>query len=278
MSAPRASVTYFSAGSFDTVLDLGGDPAACDLAVFFAGNQFMVVPTLIDAFVAQHDAVSSVFYETLPPGIVADQVRTGRLQVNDLVISTPPDVVALSPTTLLELRDEGLVGCANAYASNDLALLVQRGNPLAITGWEDLAAPGIRVAFPNPATEGIGALAAETIERVGGLRLRERIMADKHASGDTILTDIHHRQGPAWLAEDRVDVAVVWTTEATWHTSRGEGFTAITLDPAEQGEGHYACAAATKSTHPDLAEAFVAFMTSTQAQALYRSHGFSTLS
>ncbi|NNM47010.1 extracellular solute-binding protein [Knoellia koreensis] len=271
-------MTYFSAGSFDTVLDLGGDPAACDLAVFFAGNQFMVVPTLIDAFVAQHDAVSSVFYETLPPGIVADQVRTGRLQVNDLVISTPPDVVALSPTTLLELRDEGLVGCANAYASNDLALLVQRGNPLAITGWEDLAAPGIRVAFPNPATEGIGALAAETIERVGGLRLRERIMADKHASGDTILTDIHHRQGPAWLAEDRVDVAVVWTTEATWHTSRGEGFTAITLDPAEQGEGHYACAAATKSTHPDLAEAFVAFMTSTQAQALYRSHGFSTLS
>ena len=51
------------------VEDLCGDPAV-DL-VLMAGNQYMVVPDLVDSFLSTHRSIGSVFYETLPPGVRA---------------------------------------------------------------------------------------------------------------------------------------------------------------------------------------------------------------
>lgn len=76
----------FSAAPFDMVQDLCGDPAS-DLVVFMAGNQFMMLPDLVDGFTAAHPSVGSVFYETLPPGIVAEQFRRGGLRLGSLELS-----------------------------------------------------------------------------------------------------------------------------------------------------------------------------------------------
>jgi molybdate transport system substrate-binding protein len=264
----------FAAAPFDMVEDLCGDPGA-DLVVFLAGNQYMVVPDLVDGYLAAHPSVGSVFYETLPPGVVAAQLRAGGLRMGSLVLRVVPDVMASSPAALAELEREGLVGPARSYASNDLALLVAAGNPACVGRWADLGRPGVRVAFPDPRSEGIGRLALEAIEASGGAALRQRMEVDKAAAGEVVFTSIHHRQGPAWLEGGATDVTVVWSTEARYHLERGGPFDMIALPEVENRRGAYAAAVVAGAAHQEAAGWFVDYQCSRAGQAAYAAHGFS---
>lgn len=270
----RPPAVEFAAAPFDMLEDLCGDPAA-DLVVLLAGNQYMVVPDLVDSFLSTHRSIASVFYETLPPGVIAAQLRAGALRVGSLELRLRPDVMASSPAALAELQRDGLVGPARTYASNDLALLVAAGNPKGVGGWADLGRPGVRVAFPDPRTEGIGALAFEALEASGGAGLREKVQTDKAAGGEVVFTSIHHRQGPAWLAEGTTDVAVVWSTEGRYHLERGAPFEMIAIPEAENRRGGYAAAVVAGSAHPEAAGWFVDHLCGEAGQAAYIAHGFS---
>lgn len=272
MSDPE--VTCFSAPPFDHVEDLVGDPVAAGLVLLAAGNQFMVVPDLLASFAALHRVPGGVFCETLPPGVLAQQVRTGRLEVGSLVLSVVPDVVALAPEALHALELDGLVGPARAYASNGLSLLVAPDNPLGLRGWADLARPEVRIALPDAATEGIGALALDALVMVGGEGLARLVRETKEAAGATRMTSIHHRQGPAWLVDGAVDAAVVWSTEARHHVARGAAVQEVRPVEGDLVRGTYACAVARSSRHPEAAEAFVDFLTGPEARVVYAAHGF----
>lgn len=278
MSAPerggdRHPPVAFAAAPFDMVEDLYGDPAA-ELVVFMAGNQYMVVPDLLEGFLAADRSVGSVFCETLPPGVIAAQLRAGGLQMGSLVLRVRPDVMASSPAALADLEREGLVGPARTYASNDLAILVAQGNPAEVSGWADLGRPGVRVAFPDPRTEGIGALALEAIEASGGVALRKKVESDKAAAGEVVFTSIHHRQGPAWLAKGETDAAVVWSTEAHHHLELGGRLEMIALPEGENRRGGYAAAVVTDAPHPGAASSFVDHLYGQAGQAAYAAHGF----
>lgn len=78
------------------------------------------------------------------------------------------------PRALNELHDDGLVGPPRGYASNVLALLVRAGNPTGIVAMKDLARPGLRVALPDPLTEGIGRLALQALSAAADRRSSHR--------------------------------------------------------------------------------------------------------
>lgn len=284
MSGPEPSVLQagepadgglvpFTAAPFDMVEDLCGDPNA-DLVVFLAGNQYMVLPDLVAGFLRAHPAVGSVFYETLPPGIVVQQLRHGGLRMGSLEVRVRPDVLALSPAVLHELGAEGLVGPTRPYASNDLAILVAAGNPLRLSGLADLGRPGVRVAFPDPATEGIGRLALEALHGTGGAGLRRAVEHDKAGRGEVVFTSIHHRQGPAWLAAGATDAAVVWSTEALHHRRLGGPFDTVTIPGSQNRRGAYAAAVVSGAAHRDAAAAFVDHLCSEAGRAVYAARGF----
>jgi hypothetical protein len=44
---------------------------SAELLVFMAGNQFMVMPDLMDGFRKLNPGVKRIFYETLPPGFAS---------------------------------------------------------------------------------------------------------------------------------------------------------------------------------------------------------------
>lgn len=242
--------------------------------VLLAGNQFMVLPQLVARFLAAHDHVTSVFYETLPPGLVLAQFRRGGLRLGTLELRVRPDVLALAPARLAELHAEGLVGPPRTYASNDLALLVRVGNPAGISGWSDLLRPGIRVALPDPRTEGIGELALAAIQATGGAAMRRTIEHDKRRSGEVVLTSIHHRQSPAWLTSGDLDVAVVWSTEARHHLSLGAPFDVVALPAEHNRTGAYAAAAVIGAPHPRAAAAFVDYLCSDAGRSCFAEFGF----
>lgn len=255
------------------VEDLCGD-AGADLVVFLAGNQYMALPDLVDSFLGAHPAVGSVFYETLPPGVLVDQLHTGALRMGSFELRVRPDVLALGPAPLEELAADGLVRPPRIYAENDLALLVAAGNPAGVTGWPDLGRPGLRVAFPDPTTEGIGRLALDAVEGAGGPALRQAVEVGKAGRGEVVFTTIHHRQGPAWLGAGTVDVAVVWSTEARHRQALGEPCTTVRLPERDNRRGAYAASVVTDATHPEAAAAFVDHLCGPAGRQVYAAHGF----
>ncbi len=267
-------IAQFSAAPFDMVEDLCGDPASADLVVFLAGNQFMVLPELVAGFMAAHPSVGSVFYETLPPGIVVEQFRRGGLRMGSLELRVQPDVLALSPAGLTELHGDGRVESPSTYASNDLALLVRAGNPAGVAGWADLARPGLRVAFPDPRNEGIGRLALEAIQAAAGPGVRALIEHEKRDAGEVVFTTIHHRQGPAWLADGTTDIAVVWSTEARHHKAGGAPFDTVVIAEGENRRGRYAASAVVGAAHRTAAASFVEHLCGEAGRAAYAAHGF----
>lgn len=265
----------FTAPPMDAIEDLHGDPLTADLVVFFNGNQFMVLDDLFAAFRQEHPEMRSIYYETLPPGILVEQVRAGSLRMGTLTISAAPDVITAGPDQLNALQSEGWLTMPRDYASNDLALLVPAGNPAHICVLTDLGREEVRVAMPNPTTEGVGRLIVRALDVAGGDALVRRVMDEKVRTGRTRLTRIHHRESVRWLLSGEADVAPLWSTEARHHVGRGAPVEQLAIAADHNQRGRYAAAVVTRrATHPAAAEAFTRFLLGEVAQAIYRSHGF----
>ncbi len=257
----------------DMISDLYGDPLTAGLVLFMNGNQFMVMEELVAAFEAAHPVLGGVFYETIPPGVLLEQTRRGALRMGTMVLSVAPDVIAAGPSALAPLHHDGLIGPPEAYASNDLAILVAAGNPGGIRTLADLGASDVRVAMPNPVTEGVGELIAHALERAGGPALRRTVMETKVAAGTTRMTAIHHRESMLWLAAGEVDACPLWTTEALHHQGRGAAVEIVTIPDEHNVTGRYAVAPVHGAAHPVAGRAFMDFLQGGGA-AIYRSYGF----
>lgn len=264
----------FAAAPFDMVEDLCGDPCAAGLVAFMAGNQFMVMPELVAAFAAESGLEEGVYYETLPPGVLVEQLRRGGLRMGSLRITVRPDTLAASPDALARLKAQGLVGEPVEYASNELTMLVSKGNPRGVESLADLSRPGLRVALPEPATEGVGRLVQAAIAAAGGEDLLRRLTEDKLVAGETAMNTIHHRESPVWIEDGSVDVALAWATEARFHERSGRLIEGVPIAPEHNQQGRYAIAAVTACPHPANASRLLEFMKSDTAQHLYRTYGF----
>ncbi len=267
----------FSVPSVDFVCDLHGDPCNPDLSLFFNGNQWMVVEELLAAFRRLYPDIRHIFYETLPPGVLADQIKQGALRVGKLIISTPPDVYTAGREEMEDLLRQGFIQGYKPYARNGLAILVPAANPAAISGLKDLGQPGVRVAMPNPAYEGVGRLILKAIEKAGGSELVKRVMEEKVMNGETYLTRIHHRETINLLTEGRSDAGPVWLSEALYQKKKEGLLDYVSIPEEHDVVGQYFIAHVDKtSRHPTAARNFIEFMTGEIAQKIYASYGFRT--
>lgn len=273
LGAARAGAVSFSVPAVDQALDLHGDPVHAQLVVLAAGNQYMVMPALLGEFRKRYPRLRTVFYETLPPGIVVRQVRTGALRVGNLLIAVQPDVLLTGPRGMRTLRQFGKVSTWHPYASNSLAILVRAGNPLNIRTLRDLGRANVRVVMPNPNWEGIAEQVEGAYARAGGAQLVRTIMRTKLAAGTTILTRIHHRETPLYLLEDRADAGPVWRSEALYQ-QRIAPLRMVAIPMRENVRAEYDAAVARGASHAAAAQAFVTFMQSPQARAILASYGF----
>ena len=250
-----------------------------DLVIFMAGNQFMAMPDLMDAFRSRHPAIRNIFYETLPPKIELRQILAGGAVFRGRIIATPPDVyTAVSPKPVDALAAAGLVDPAQCfvYLHNRIALMVARGNPCGIASVSDLGQTGLIISQPNPRYEDIAEHILRMYRQAGGEALVERIMVAKQQTGETRLTTVHHRETPKRLMEGRADVGPVWATEVE-HALREdlplEGI-AVGRDLDQRGEVRYVACPVRTGRNPDHARAFLEFLRSDAARRIYTDFGF----
>ncbi|MBO9619521.1 MAG: substrate-binding domain-containing protein [Niabella sp.] len=269
---PPESSVMFTVPGIDNVPDFFGDINDPQLVLFFAGNQFMCVDELLGAFKKMYPQYIRVFAETLPPGILAKQIEGGSLTVGNMRITLKPDIYTAGKTRIDQMTEA--FSDTMAYAYNKLAIMVQKGNPKRVAGLKDLARSDIRVAMPNPEFEGIGKRIEAAYVKAGGAALQNAIMKEKVSRGTTLLTQIHHRQTPLWILNEKCNAGPVWYSEAYYQQLIGHPIALIPIPDKENITATYMAGILKNAPHQQAAKDFISFLKTDAAKAVYRKYGF----
>ncbi len=175
-----------------------------------------------------------------------------------------------------------------------VAFGVRKGNPKGITGWEDLARPGVAVLYPNPKTSG-GAMWDVIAIYGAGLKLAERRASGKPVEPGTaeaqaveLLTRIQRnvkvmdksgRESVTTFERGIGDVIVTYENELLSRVRSQRPYELIVPDETVWIENPAAVVDRYVDRHKtrDLAEAFVEFLHGPEAQAAFVELGFRPL-
>ena len=252
---------------------------SADLVLFMAGNQFMLMPELVNAFQMAHPEVETIVYETLPPGLELNQILAGGAKFRGKTYQIQPDIYSsVSKKAMQTLAAKNFVN-PNAYfvyLHNKLALMVKKGNPKDIQSVLDLGREDIIVSQPNAEYEHIADHIAVMYDQAGGQELLETILSRKKAAGTTLMTTVHHRQTPRRLIGGNADVGPVWHTEIVEAKRTGLAVEGVEIDRAlDQREAiNYYIAPLKNCRHPENAKKILEFIKTERARKIFTDYGF----
>ena len=145
---------------------------------------------------------------------------------------------------------------------NELAILVQKGNPHNIAGLRDLTKPGLRVGIGHEKQCAMGWVTQKTLEQSG---LRTKIMENvtvQTPTGDMLVNQ---------LRTGSLDAVVAYLSNAA---GAGEFLDAIRIEGLSCSVATQPWAVARSSRYPRLAERLFRDICSADSQAIFTAEGF----
>ena len=221
--------------------------AGRELTVLGASSLTDSFEEIASAFEAEHDGVDvQLTFEA--SSALATQIREG----------VPADVFASADHVNLDkVTGAGLgAGEPRAFASNRLQIVVPTGNPSGVASLADLASGGLDLALCAPEVP-CGRYAAQAFANAG-LDVPE---ASQEENVRGVLTKV---------ALGEADAGIVYVTDVRAN-SDVEG---VDLPDEVNVVAGYPAVVLRDAPSPELAAAFVAFLTGDEAQAILRRHGF----
>ncbi len=267
----------FTVPEVNSLADFHGDIADPALVLYIAGNYYFAMGPLVSAFEGGHPEYRGhIYYETIPPGLLVRQMKAGgRITSGNMTWVAKPDVYLAGLKNVRGLIADGmLTGEPVAYVTNDLTIMVAKGNPAHVATLADLGNAAVRLSMPNPEFEGVVRQIKATLKKAGGDALVKSVYEDKVKNGTTILTHIHHRQTPLFLMQGLADAGVTWTSEAIFQEQVGHPISHVEIPAAENTVAIYGGAAVKGAAHPQAAQAWLDFIHSPQALAIFEKYGF----
>jgi molybdate transport system substrate-binding protein len=267
----------FTVPDVDNLADFHGDLTDPKLVLYVGGNYFFAMAPLVHTFETMHPEYKGrVFWETIPPGLLVKQIGSGGvITVGNMTWTAKADVYFAGFMKVKQLiADHVLVAPAAPYVTNSLTIMVPKKNPGKIASLADLARPGVRLAMPNPAFEGIAKQIKASLTKVGGESLATAVYETKVKDGSATLTRIHHRQTPLFLMQGKADAGVTWKSEALFQEQAGHPISHVDIPDANNSTAIYAGAEVAGAPHPDAAKAWLTFIRSAEAFAIFERYGF----
>jgi molybdate transport system substrate-binding protein len=273
-NTPPKSSIEFTIHGVENVPDLYGDITDPQLTIFLSGNQFMVVDDLLESFKKKYPEISRIFVETLPPGVLAEQIEGGSLTVGNLRITNKPDIYTAENGRINLMKDR--FSRTEVYAYNNLSLMVKKNNPKKIQGLKSLGQKSILVSMPDPQWSGVGRQIENAYKKAGGEHLHDVIMNKKTENGSTYLSHLHHRESPLRVLNGDSDVAPVWSSEIVYQKMIGHPIDEIKIPESENVRSTYVAGQLKNAPHSDNATLFMNYLASDEAKAIYAKYGFET--
>ena len=192
-----------------------------------------------------------------------------------VAFSTAPDVTKLVKAGIVASSwDAGQY--KGDVSDSVVVLVVRKGNPKHITGWDDLVKPGVDVITPNPSTSGS---ARWNILAGYGAQLKEgKTPAQALAYVRTLLTknvSVQDSSGSAAMATftgGKGDVLLSYESEAIAAKRKGAAIDYIV--PKQTILIQTPIAVTSKSAHAAQAQAFVQWLLTPAAQTIWAKAGY----
>ena len=212
-------------------------------------------------------------------GASGDQSRAvdAGQKADVVTFSTEPDMTRLVDSGLVDAKwnagsNKGLIN------TSVVSLIVRKGNPKGIKGWDDLLKPGVDVLTPNPFTSGaakwnlIGAYGQAALQDDGsiddakGLAYVSKLIKD-HVK----VQDKSGREALQTFLSGRGDVLISYENEALTAQKQGEDVEYVNPDKSAQINIDIA---ATKAAKEPQADNFLKYALSKPAQDIFASWGY----
>ena len=267
----------FTVPEVDDLADFHGDITNPKLVLYVGGNYFFAMAPLVAEFEQEHpDYKGRLYWETIPPGLLIKQIEAGgTITSGNMTWTVKPDAYFAGLQKINQFVKSGLLAAPVVpYVSNILTIMVPKDNPAHVASLADLGRPGIRLAMPNPAFEGIARQIDAALRRAGGDALAAAVYKTKVADGSTVLTHIHHRQTPLFLMQGLADAGVTWQSEAMFQEQVGHAIAHVDIPAAQNSTAIYAGAMVNGAAHPEAARLWLDFIHSPSALAIFERYGF----
>jgi molybdate transport system substrate-binding protein len=173
------------------------------------------------------------------------------------------DVFASASGTFMDDVSDtvGVSGRAD-FVRNELVIITPPDNPADITSLEDLATPGVQVVL---AAEGVpvGDYARQALENAG---IESVVLANVVSNEEDDASVV------AKISSDEADAAIVYVSDVTSAVAPQVASVAIPDDV--NVISNYPIAVVSTSTHAQLAQAFVTYVTGSEGEAALADFGF----
>ena len=205
-------------------------------------------------------------------------------QARAVISGLKADYVGFSlETDMTKLVDKDLVakdwnaGANKGIVSTSLVtIVVRKGNPLGIKGWDDLIKPGVEIVTPNPGSSGSARwniLAAWShVTANGGTEAEAETYLTKYYQNIVSLPS-SGREATSAFTSGTGDVLISYENEAIAARQSGAEVDYVIPDTTLKIENP----GAVTSTAPESAKKFLTYVISDEGQKVFAAHGFRPL-
>src|SRR5215212_9076869 len=257
-----------------TASGCGGDGSGGRLTLVAYSTPEEAYRELIPAFNKTPEGRGVSFSQSYAASGEQSRAVEGGLPADVVEFSLEPDMTRLVDADLVDKgwnqnQYKGMV------TNSVVVLMVRKGNPKGIEDWDDLVTGDVEVLEPNPFTSGgakwnIMAAYGAQLEKGRSPEQAQHYLAELFKNVPVL--DKSARESLQTFSSGKGDVLLGYENEAILAQQKGEDIDYVVPDQTILIENPVA--ATTASQEPELAQKFVDFLYSDEAQRIFVSKGY----
>ena len=243
--AVAALVLAACGGSDDNTSSGGSSASPAEIKVFAAASLTAAFTKIGEDFTAANGGTKVTL------NFAGSQALATQIQQ-----AAPADVFASADITNMD-KVKDLVNTPQNFASNLLAIVVEKGNPKDVKGLEDLAKPDLKVV-----------LAAE---EVPAGKYAKQVLDDAGVSVTPVSQEDNVKAVVTKVSLGEADAGIVYVTDVSAGGDKIEG---VDIPEEQNVVATYPIATVKTSKAPDKAQAFMDLVLSAEGQQVLKEYGF----